>query len=683
MEKQEINSIIAKIEEFVLYAVIFLFPWVVVSISPNPFVVPKLAILTYGVLILLFLFTLRTFISAAFTFFVGSFDFPVFLIAISFILSTIFRTPNKMEALLLPGTTTAIILGVLLYFSVNQIAEKGKFRLTKILLASTTVFSLITMLSFAKVFEKIPQLPPYIRSQGFTPEGGFLPAFIFLTTLLPIGIGIFLSSRELSTKLAAGVASAIVVSGLVISIYNILPGKPLSPRFPSLSTSWAVSIDTLKDSPILGAGPANYLTAFSRFRPLSYNQTDLWAVKFVTARNFYLTTLTETGMLGMAGIILLLASFYKIAKGHLKEKEFLSGIGVSLFLSLAILITIFFFFPATVLSTITLFILLALNSKTHKTQLSLTTKGVEEANLSNVSSRVPALIVTIPIFVVTAIIAYRATTIILAEYKFQKSLEALAKNDASNTYDTIKDAIRANPFVDRYHATFARVNLALANAIAQRAATSSGETRQITDQDRQNITLLIQQAINEGKATVALNPLRSGNWEILAQVYRAIMPLAQGADNFAIQTYRQAIALDPINPNLRISFGGIYFAKADFESAIRAFELAVAAKPDHANAHYNLAIALREKGNLDRAIQEMTAVLSLLDRNSPDFELAQKTLEDLQAKKKTKDQKGEELTPPEPAPSPIITPPVELPEGSEPPESPLTPTPSPTPTPAS
>jgi tetratricopeptide (TPR) repeat protein len=289
---------------------------------------------------------------------------------------------------------------------------------------------------------------------------------------------------------------------------------------------------------------------------------------------------------------------------------------------------------------------------------------------------------TIPVVVGAVFLFYKGSQILLAEYKFNKSLTLLTQNDATGTYDTMREAINTNPRVDRYHATFARINLALANSIAQKAVPQEGvEAQEITDADRQSITTLIQQAINEGKATVSLNPLRAGNWETLAQVYRAVMPLAQGADAFTIQSYRQAVALDPLNPNLRIALGGIYYAIGNYDQAAQVFELAASAKPDLANAHYNLSLALKESGNLDRAIAEMSLVLSLItDKTSQDYNVAKQALETMQSEKQAQAPveagTGEELTPPQTAEEPVLVPPLDLPEGSEPPEAPISPTPT-------
>ncbi len=687
------EKLFAQIEKYIIYAIILLLPVFTLSISPNPYVVSKIALLFYGLILVLLVRAVRVITSGKLEFSVAKYDLPVTIIGISYVLATLLKTPNKMEALLLPGITTVTVGAILIYYLLNQLKDDEKSMVARLLVLSGSVFSVLTLLSFAKIFEKIPQLPGFFKAQGFTPEGGFLPSAIFLFTLLPLGIAAVLSAKDSAKKIVYGVSTFIVLLGLLVSVYNLLPGRTFSPRFPGYSTSWSIAVDALKESPLFGTGPGNYLTAFNRFRPLAYNQTDLWAIKFATASSYFLTVLTEAGLLGIAGFILLFYTLYKTARKEFREMKLVKWgfTGMANMVSLVMVSLLLLFFPATLLIIAVLFIYLALSTKTHKTSLNLLAQGSQETHTGvistqQVASRFPALLISVPVILVLLFSGYRGSKILLGEYKFKKALDALVKNDATGTYDTMREAIRLNPRVDRYHSTFSRVNLIIANAIAQRAQTvqgKEGEPATISEQERTTISQLVQQAISEGKATVALNPLRSGNWEILAQTYRAIMPLAQGADQFTVQTYRQAVALDPINPNLRIALGGVHYALKDYDGAVRIFELAAATKNDFANAHFNFAFALRDAGNLDRAIQEMTLVLSLItDKEGNDYKIAKQALDDLQAKKKAEAPAGEELNPPQAAEEPVIQPPIDLPEGSEPPEAPTTPTPSQSPTPS-
>jgi tetratricopeptide (TPR) repeat protein len=662
-------------EKYVLYTTIFLVPVAFANISPNPYIVVKLVILVTGISLALILWCARVLVSGRLEYRKGAFDFPVLLLAGAYLASAILKTPNKMEAILLPGTATAVVASAFLYFLVNQYEEKRGFVLT--LLASGSLFSFVTLLSAFDALQAIPQLPQFVRAAGFTPEGGFLPAVIFLLILLVMGVGNVILDKTVQSRILGGIFSTIIAFGVIASLVNVIPGSKFAPRFPNLATSWSIAIDAIKDSPILGVGPGNYLTAFSRFRPIAYNQSDLWAVKFATATNFYVTAFTETGLLGLAAIILIVFVLYKrMRKDTLFREGKTISVGTLYMSALILLLLLLAIFPATLLITFIFFLMLAFSASTHKTTLHLQTDDVENDTPSQVGSKLPAILVTIPVLIVVAFVFFRGFTIIRAEYQFTDALTALSKNDAQKTFDNLNKAINTNPKVDRYRMTSAQVSILLANAVAQK--------KDLSDDDRQNISKLIQNAIEQGKAGVALNPLRSTNWDILSQIYRTIMPLAKGADQFALQTGSQAIALDPFNPNLRIAVGGIYYAQGDFDNAIKFFESATQVKSDQANAYYNLAFAYREKGDLSKAETAMSQVLSLItDKSSKDYELAKRALEDIQNKKKETDaQKGQELNPPQ-KDEPVLDPKIDLPKDAEPPtqeETPKEESPSVTPT---
>jgi len=669
------QMLLEKIERYVLYATVFLLPIAILPISPNLFTPGRLAILFSGVGLLLLIRAIRIIVSGKLEFQVGSLDFPVLLLALAYLLSAILRTPNKMEAYLLPGTAGAVVGGALLYYLINQLSASQKKTILTLLLASIVFFALILLLSVSGILSQIPGLSAVLKSPGFTPDGGYLPAALLLGALLPLGISEFLTERNPGKKIVSLVF--IVLAGLTLSasIYQMLPGKPFSPRFPSLQTSWNIAVDSLKQSPVLGVGPGNYITAFSRFKPISYNSTDLWPVRFATARNFYLTLVSEVGMLGFAALAILLFSVYKIVRRELKDEGFSNLKTNPTVFSVSLLLIALAFFPATTLIIALLFILLSLFSKTSHTQLNLTSIGT-----SGASSRLPSLIVSLPIIVGVLLLEFYMGRAFIAEYTFKQGVDALTRNEGQKTYDKVRRAITLNPYVDRYHSTFSQVNLAIARNLAQKQAAGpegSGPVG-LTDAERTTLTQLVQQAINEGKAAVTVNPPRAGNWEVLASIYRAIMPIAKGADNFAIQTYSQAIALDPLNPNLRINLGGIYYGLKQYDEAARVLELAVATKPDLANGHYNLAFAYRDQGELDKAITQMTLVLSLIqDKDSQDYATAKKELENLQAKKASEPGSSENLTAPQGEAGPQVEPPLELPEGSQPPEGQVSPTPTP------
>jgi tetratricopeptide (TPR) repeat protein len=636
----EITRFIRNFEKYILIGLAALFVLFVFPKFPSPYIVPKVIFGAAALSVVLVLWSIRSIIKKEASFSIGKFDLGVLLIVLAYVISAIVKTPNKIEAFFFPGTVTFVIISGLFYFLVNQFDKRTKNLILLTLFGSGILLTISILLTELGLFAKIPQLPVFMKDASFNPAGGSLPSALYLITLLPIGIAMVIKERDLVKRVFYGVASIVIAFGAALLVINLLPGKPQALVFPSLITSWSVVIETLKQSPIWGVGPDNYLTAFNLFRPVAYNQTALWLARYSTANNYYFTLITEAGFAGLAAISVLLIGIYRAVVTNLKQKNWEM-------VSVAILVVLFALFPSAPVLTFLFMALLAVFSHS------------EEKSVSLATNRVPSAIIAAPILIGVIALVIFGTRAVSAEVTYKKSLDALAKNNAQDTYKFMAQAINLNPRVDRYHASLAQVEMAIATVIANK--------KDLTDADRQTITQLISQAINEGKATVTLNQGRSANWEILAQIYQNIMPFAQGADQFAIQTYSQAVALDPINPNLRISLGGVYYALGRYDDAIDTFKLAVLAKSDLANAHYNLAIAYREKKNYDGAISEMNTVLGLVAKDSPDYTLAKSTLDALEKAKPTTATTGTgNLTTPQKQET-VIKPPLTLPEEATPP----------------
>lgn len=636
------EKLLVGIKKYSVFIGVALFALFVLPGFPSPYYIPKIIFASTIICVALIASLVKSIVKGEVKFSTGKFDIGVVLLMVTYLVASIFATPNKMEAFFYPGTTTFVILSALFYFVINQFSKKGKNSVLTAIFASGILLSISIIFTQLGVFAKIPQLPAFMKDATFNPLGANLQSIIYLLAILPIGIAQVIKERELVKKTFFGVASAVLIFGIVLVGINMLPGKTQSILLPTWQTSWSVLIDTLKQSPFLGAGPANYLSAFNIYRPIGYNATNLWQLRFSSANNYYFTLITEVGLAGLAAMIVLLISIYKKMAHDLRNKAWEE-------ISLAIIIVGFAFVPAAPTLIFTLMVLLAAFS------------GSEEKSINIAAGKVPAIIVASPVFVAMIALAFFGTKAVRAEHLYQKSLVALSANDAKNTYNYMTQAENLNPYVDRYHASMAQIDMALANSLAAK--------KDVTENDKTTITQLVQQAISEGKATVTLNISRSGNWEVLGQVYRNILSFAQGADQYAIDTYSQAIALDPINPDLRISLGGVYYALGKYDEAVSAFQLAVVAKNDLANAHYNLAATYAAKKDYDKAITEMNTVLSLVPADSDDYKTATTVLAQLKAQKPADTSKStsENLTTPQKVQESNIEPPITLPSEATPP----------------
>jgi len=253
-------------------------------------------------------------------------------------------------------------------------------------------------------------------------------------------------------------------------------------------------------------------------------------------------------------------------------------------------------------------------------------------------------------------------------------LIAADANKGADTYNLQIKTINLNPNIDRYHLAYSTTNLALASSLSTQT--------DLTDQDKQTITQLVQQAVSEARTATQLNPNKSSAWANLANIYRQLINFAEGADNFSIAAYTRAVQLDPANPQLRLDFGSLLYSLKRWDEAVARFQEAAQLKPDFANAYYNLSHAFQDQEKFLEAYQAMQSVVSLVPADSADAQKVQTELTDLQAK--LPPTTAAETTAPAANSAAQLTEPSPLPaapKNFEPVNLEASPTPSPSPTP--
>src|SRR5690606_15617565 len=155
---------------------------------------------------------------------------------------------NRMEAFFLPGTTTFVVAGTILYFAINQLSRAQREIVKYAIIASAGVFSLISLVAISGVLESMSFLPEAMQQSYFNTLGGPLAGLMFLLVALPFAVTLSIQSKSLLTKVLSSIAAILIVFGIVINIMNALPGKPSSPSLVSFNTSWTVAVDSLKNN---------------------------------------------------------------------------------------------------------------------------------------------------------------------------------------------------------------------------------------------------------------------------------------------------------------------------------------------------------------------------------------------------------------------------------------------------
>lgn len=595
------------------------------------------------------------------------------------------------------GRGLLIPLLSILFIGSTSILSTKKI-VNKVLYAS---ISSATLLSFTAIFQSLGGSVSTLLNNlfgttipdtlAFSPAGSPLALLTYIIPVFLASLLIAFTRKEGLEKIALFLLSAVMLGGVVINAIFVAPGTDNSPLILPIKTGYSIAIETLKQplkTALFGYGPEGFLNAYTHIKPASANTLETWSIRYSTSSNELFTIVTTVGALGLFAWIFLIKQVLKSFNqaSATNELKIIKLITMALFLMQLLL-------PSNILilaSTYLFLILWATELKDRSSRavkdISLGLMEVERLRPGEIQtlegeklnqSQFVSFAIIIPLLVGVVFLSYFTKRAYSAEMFFRKSLVATLQNDGTNTYEYQRQAIQQNPYVGGYHRTYAITNLQLASAI-------SAQGEELSDQDRDNVAQLIQQAIREAKAAVSLDSQKTANWETLANVYRNLVNVADNADQWTIASYVEAIGTDPLNPRLRLELGGIYYRLGQFDQAIRLFQQATELKTDWANAYYNLAAAHKEKGELEIAYANLKLAVSLVEPGTVDATTAQEELEALEAQlglsqegtAETEEVQGQ-LNQPAPLPEPIAEP-IELPEDSGPDSTDVEITPEPT-----
>lgn len=638
----ENTKLFETIKKTLIFLSFFLFPLFFLPQFTNVFGVPKIVLLTIMILALILLKAVETLVKKRLVISNSPFDSSLYLLLVAYVLSLIIVSPNKIEALMDPSR--GVLLVVLLAFLVLFSSQEKKIVL--IAQASSAIgLLIITLLSYFGAFKNMPTSLAFMSTKGFTPIGNFLDLAGFFLFYLGLSIPAVFEKKGTDTKnkperLLLNLLLASSVIGLGFALFVLI--KDIKPIFVPLTVAWQVAVEGLKNftTVIFGVGPANYLSLFTVAKPVVYNTYPaLWQVGLEYSQSAFLQIFSEVGLLGFTALTIILLQVWREARKIKLELAFLALIIWGVFFSLS---TTYFF----------LFFVLILLFRTEKTKKEVDLKELDVVRYG-VSSCLVAIVVAS---------GYFLFKFYYSDYLLQASFNAAQKNEVQKMYDLQKQATITNIYSEKARLSFGQTNMLLANNISQK--------KDLTDADKQNIAALIQQGIAEGKELVRINPQKANYWANLAEIYRLIIGVAQGADAWSISAYQRAIALDRNNPTYYFNLGSIYFMLGNFEESSKFYEQTLGLKPDVANYAYNLAWSYAKNNNYLKAVNAMELALQGVKKDSDDYKKASKELEEFKSmlpkEEVNENQNLQPETLTQPSPMPSVSPEIKLPKESAP-----------------
>lgn len=634
--KKETLSLIENIQIALLGVMFFLFPLIFTSKFTDAFALPKQGLVILVVSVMLILIAVRMVIMSKVQIKSTPFDLPIFLFTLITFASAIFAV-NRYDAL---TNFVPFLFSVLLFFvMVNTIKKRtAAVGVSLALVLGASISAIISILSYFQLYI-IPSAG--VQFQSFTTMGTLLDQAMYFAFILPLAgyIAWPVLSKKLNRQVGSqaepikvdhkyqeafgivfGICFVVLLAGFGVSLFMLVTSSkpvilPFDAGFQTALASISQDQGRVLKSFLLGSGFGTYVTDFTRFKPASFNLSEtMWSFTFFRSSSYVLEILTTTGILGLISYLFIIYRF-------IRERY--------LFIPVILVFVASFIIPFSFTMVVLMFAMLglfaslrALSNPRAYPDLEFYFVALKKGFLVAVPegqnyqtnpahrgySRSLPLLMAVVVLLFVGMIGFMVGRYILSDLALQRSLVAFSQNNAQKTYDEQVLAINLFPYRDTNHRVFSQLNLTLANSLAS----AQPQGQDIPQETQQQILTLIQQSINSGRNAVTVSPQTALNWNSLSSIYRSLINFGENADQFAITTNQQAIALDPTNPQQYINLGGIYYQLGRFTDAQNQFQLAVQFKPDYANAYYNLGHALEEQKKLEEAVAQYIIVRNLV-----------------------------------------------------------------------
>jgi len=414
---------------------------------------------------------------------------------------------------------------------------------------------------------------------------------------------------------------------LAISVFFIL----LSPQVPGITqktnevflsqqSSFKIAWQALSKNPILGSGLGTFSYDFLMFKDPNFSSTSIWGVVFPQATSKILTDLATTGVFGVLGILLVIGFVAfngiryllsaKIARGEAAEDkeqiEKLWVVSLGLFSGFSALVFMFFFYNANFTLSFTFFFIIGcLVNIVSEKQKQYELKSSSKATL--ITAFAFAIIFTFGLGV-WALGGQRY----VAEIYYNNGLALLQSGNIDGGMGSIERAASLNPHSDLYFRQLSILYLTkLSNEI-------KNVTDSISDEQKDNLQILIENSVNASKIAADINPSNAANLINRGFIFQNLLGLVPGAQTWALQEYDAALKIDPNNPYTWMQKGNINFILAQqaeqaqkislLTEAQTSLEKAVGLNSNYYEALYSLGLVYDGQGQKNKAIEIFNAL---------------------------------------------------------------------------
>lgn len=393
---------------------------------------------------------------------------------------------------------------------------------------------------------------------------------------------------------------------------------------------WKILGGTLSASPakaLFGSGPDTYFEDFAAHRPLEYNATSFWAMRFSRGSGEFIELLTNLGIIPFVClfVLFLITLRFALNKEHLASVVEREKYKIRTLTALIIVLVLFGFFM--VYNTTVWFILVLVLSGIvilRRKQASPSDEvllSLDIGNRLNITKDLMPYLFFVSIFIFGAAALPFFIKSYISDILYRKSVLKATQNEIESSANL---AIRSATWLSRKdyaHRQIATQSLLILEKI------SSEETP-----DQNAVKAFLNQTLNEAERMLALSPNNIENWEAASLIYQRLANLTDGQYfEHAVNALNNAISLDPIKPQSYESLGLLYARTKQFDLAKKNLETAINLQPNFYRTYLTLAQIYELEEDKENAIKLLEIAKSLLPDDSEILNIIDEKIEALQS----------------------------------------------------
>ena len=370
---------------------------------------------------------------------------------------------------------------------------------------------------------------------------------------------------------------------------------------PSFGATMSITGKALMKDPILGVGPNKFGEVWAMHKPQVINATQFWDTSFNSGSGLLPTFASTTGSLGILAWLTFFILFIMIGAKSLfaSIKNNMNWEVVVFFVaSLYLFVSSFFY------STGEVMFLLAFAFTGIFIGLSSAGRSNGEISMSFLDDPRKSffsIFFLVILMIISAAVGFKYVERLASVTYFGKTLSASTIPMAE---DSITKAISLHQN-DLYLRTYTQVYLTKINSIVTKGSA-------LSETDKADLQTSFDQAVNGAQLAVAYNSKNYLNYNSLGAVYNTVGLLGvKGTYDKAIEAYKTASTLNPLNPGIKLATARVYFADGKIKEAKDFVKEALSLKPDYIEALITISQIEKSDGNNTVAISYAETALSL------------------------------------------------------------------------